>query len=91
VYDGSNKLIMRFEYADSRLPFAVVKSSVLYYMVYDQIGSLKLIADSAGNVVKRLEYNTFGNIISDSNPGFAVPFGFAGGLYDRDTKLVKFG
>lgn len=26
----------------------------------------------------------------DSNPGFQ-PFGFAGGLYDRDTKLVRFG
>jgi RHS repeat-associated protein len=25
-----------------------------------------------------------------SNPGFQ-PFGFAGGLYDRDTKLVRFG
>jgi RHS repeat-associated protein len=26
----------------------------------------------------------------DSNPGFQ-PFGFAGGLYDRDTGLVRFG
>ncbi len=26
----------------------------------------------------------------DTNPGF-VPFGFAGGLYEADTKLVRFG
>jgi RHS repeat-associated protein len=26
----------------------------------------------------------------DSNPGFQ-PFGFADGLYDRDTDLVRFG
>ena len=26
----------------------------------------------------------------DTNPGFQ-PFGFAGGLYDRDTGLVRFG
>jgi RHS repeat-associated protein len=30
------------------------------------------------------------NIASDSNPGFQ-PFGFAGGLYDADTALVRFG
>jgi len=42
-------------------------------------------------VIKKIEYDTFGNILGDSNPAFAVPFGFAGGLYDRDTKLVRFG
>jgi RHS repeat-associated protein len=73
------------------MPFAVMRPDGLYYMVYDQVGSLKLIAGSAGNVVKSIEYDTFGNIISDSNPGFAVPFGFAGGLHDRDTGLVRFG
>jgi len=49
------------------------------------------VADASGNVVKRIEYDTFGNVISDSDLSFAVPFGFAGGLYDRDTKLVRFG
>jgi RHS repeat-associated protein len=29
-------------------------------------------------------------VISDSHPGFQ-PFGFAGGLYDEDTRLVRFG
>jgi RHS repeat-associated protein len=32
----------------------------------------------------------FGNVLTDTNPGFQ-PFGFAGGLYDRHTKLVRFG
>jgi RHS repeat-associated protein len=35
-------------------------------------------------------YDEFGQVITDTNPGFQ-PFGFAGGLYDRDTKLVRFG
>jgi RHS repeat-associated protein len=30
-------------------------------------------------------------VISDSNPEFKVPFGFAGGLQDTDTGLVRFG
>jgi RHS repeat-associated protein len=29
-------------------------------------------------------------VTADSNPGFQ-PFGFAGGLYDPDTGLVRFG
>ncbi|MFZ1827466.1 MAG: RHS repeat-associated core domain-containing protein [Candidatus Competibacteraceae bacterium] len=29
-------------------------------------------------------------MILDTNPGFQ-PFGFAGGLYDQDTGLVRFG
>ena len=28
---------------------------------------------------------------SDTNPTFGIPFGFAGGLHDRDTGLVRFG
>jgi len=31
------------------------------------------------------------NIIENSNPAFMVPFGFAGGLHDRDTGLVRLG
>jgi RHS repeat-associated protein len=29
--------------------------------------------------------------LSDSNEAFKVPFGFAGGLYGADTKLIRFG
>ncbi len=36
-------------------------------------------------------YDTYGNILSDSNEAFKVPFGFAGGLYDSDSKLTRFG
>src|SRR5205823_11330196 len=39
---------------------------------------------------QRIDYDEFGKVIADTNPGFQ-PFGFAGGLYDTDTKLVRFG
>ncbi len=91
VYDGSNNLVTRFEYADSRMPYAMTKSGVVYYLTYDQVGSLRIVADGSGNVVKRIDYDTFGNIIADTDPTFEVPFGFAGGLHDRDTGLVRFG
>ncbi|NQT57279.1 MAG: RHS repeat-associated core domain-containing protein, partial [Desulfobacteraceae bacterium] len=91
VYDGSDNLIMRFEYAEGRMPVAIQKSGITYYLTYDQVGSLRTVADSSGNVVKRIDYDSFGNIIDDTNPSFEMPFGFAGGLHDRDTGLVRFG
>jgi RHS repeat-associated protein len=50
-----------------------------------------VVADSAGNVVKRIDYDSFGNIITDTNIALNIPFGFAGGLHDRATGLVRFG
>jgi RHS repeat-associated protein len=91
VYDGSNNLLMRFQYADARMPLAMTSGGSTYYLTYDQVGSLRLITDAAGNIVKRLTYDSFGNILADSNPSFKIPFAFAGGLHDPDTKLVRFG
>ena len=91
VYDGSNNLIMRFEYADGRMPVAMIRGGATYYLTYDQVGSLRVVADSAGNVLKGIDYDSFGNIIADTDPLFDMPFGFAGGLHDRDTGLVRFG
>ncbi len=91
VYDANDNLIMRFEYADGRIPLAMTKEGLTYYLTYDQVGSLRVVADASGNVVKIIEYDSFGNIINDTNPSFTIPFGFAGGLHDRDTNLVRFG
>ena len=91
VYDGSDNLLMRFEYADGRMPVAMIRAGAIYYLTYDQVGSLKAVADSAGNVVKRIDYDSFGNIIGDTDPLFDMPFGFTGGLHDRNTGLVRFG
>jgi hypothetical protein len=91
VYDGSDNLLMRFAYADGRMPVAMTRSDGTYYLAYDQVGSLRIVADVSGNVVKKIEYDSFGNIITDTAPAFEVPFGFAGGLHDRDTGLVRLG
>jgi RHS repeat-associated protein len=73
------------------MPMAMTKGSSTYYFTYDQVGSLRIVADASGNVVKRIDYDSFGNIIDDTDPAFEVPFKFAGGLHDQDTGLVGFG
>jgi RHS repeat-associated protein len=91
VYDGSNNLLMRFKYAEGRMPVSMMRSDGTYYFTYDQVGSLRVVADNTGTAVKIIDYDSFGNIINDTNPSFVIPFGFAGGLHDRNTGLVRFG
>jgi RHS repeat-associated protein len=38
-----------------------------------------------------VDYDSFGNVVSDTNPTLEIPFGFAGGLHDKDTNLIRFG
>lgn len=45
---------------------------------------------STGEMAQRIDYDAFGRVIRDTNPGFQ-PFGFGGGLYDSDTGLLRFG
>ncbi|MFP5387622.1 MAG: RHS repeat domain-containing protein, partial [Bacteriovoracia bacterium] len=62
-----------------------------YKIIKDHLGSPRLVVKSSnGQVVQRMDYNEWGKVTLDTNPGIQ-PFGFAGGLYDPDTKLVKFG
>jgi RHS repeat-associated protein len=37
-----------------------------------------------------MNYDAWGNVLEDTNPGFQ-PFGFAGGLNDQHTQLIRFG
>jgi RHS repeat-associated protein len=37
-----------------------------------------------------MTHDAWGNVVQDTAPGFQ-PFGFAGGLWDADTGLVRFG
>jgi RHS repeat-associated protein len=91
VYNADDTLRTRFEYADGRMPYKMTHNGQAYYLAYDQVGSLRTVSTENGTIVKTIEYDTFGNVLSDSNETLAVPFGFAGGLYDPDTKMTRFG
>ena len=54
-------------------------------------GSLRVVADESGNVIKEVLYAPFGGIIEDSNLELRIPIGFAGGLHDRNLGFVRFG
>ncbi len=69
----------------------MVQSGTTYRLVSDQLGSVRLVVDAAtGVVAQRLDYDEWGGVLTDTNPGFQ-PFAFAGGHYDPDTGLLRFG
>ena len=91
VYDKDNTLVQRFEYTDRRMPLTMTMNSQTYHLHYDQVGTLRVVTNAHGQNIKEITYDTYGNILSDTNESLSIPFGFAGGLYDPDTKLTRFG
>jgi RHS repeat-associated protein len=89
---ASNAVVATFVYGTrTNVPDYMVKGGETYRFVVDHLNSVRmLVRVSDGGVAQRIDYDEFGVATNDTNPGFQ-PFGFAGGLYDGDTKLVRFG
>ena len=90
--DGAGNVVTRFVYGTKiNVPDYMVKGGVTYRIISDHLGSPRLVINiTTGEIAQQIDYDEFGNILTDSNPGFQ-PFGFAGGIYDQHTKLVRFG
>ncbi len=81
----------RYVYTNGTSPALIVTPGASYRLIKDHLGSVRRVVDTAtGEVVQTLDYDAWGRVLVDSNPGFQ-PFGYAGGLYDGDTGLVRFG
>jgi RHS repeat-associated protein len=92
--NASNQVVSQFVYSGGRnVPDYMIQGATKYRILTDQLGSVRLVVQNDNGAVKQrigYGYDSCGNVLSDSSPGFQ-PFGFAGGLYDRDTKLIRFG
>ena len=102
--DGGGVLVSRFVYASkSNVPDYMVQGSSTYRIISDHLGSVRLVVNAATGLIRqRLDYDEFGNVSEeeyDANGDPVVPdpiirfqpFGFAGGLRDPQTGLVRFG
>lgn len=90
--DGENNVVSRFVYASQmNVPDYMIKDGATYRIITDHLASPRLVVEVAtGEIVQQLNYDELGKVTLDTNPGFQ-PFGFAGGLYDTHTGLVRFG
>jgi RHS repeat-associated protein len=85
-------VVARFVYAEGvNVPELMVTPTATYRLVKDHLGSVREVIDVATNLATQtLEYDPWGRVLVDTSPGLQ-PFGFAGGQYDADSGLVRFG
>ena len=90
--DGLGNVVATFVYGTRpNVPDLMLKGGVTFRIISNELGSpVEVVNVSTGAIVEQVSYDAWGNITSDTNPGFQ-PFGFAVGLYDSDTGLVHFG
>jgi RHS repeat-associated protein len=89
--DGT-ETVSHFVYANDRnSPDLMIRDGQVYRLVTDHAGSVRLVVNTeTGDIAQRIDYDSWGWVTNDTEPGFQ-PFGFGGGIYDRDTGLVRFG
>ncbi len=90
--DDTGNVVSLFVYGSkANVPDYMVRGGTTYRIISDHLGSVRLVVSTTdGSFVQRLDYDAFGRVQLDTTPGFQ-PFGFAGGLYDHQTGLVRFG
>jgi RHS repeat-associated protein len=89
--DGTGNLVSRFVYGTrANVPDFVIRGGVTYRVFSDHLGSPRVAVNiaSVGDVPVNLTYEAFG-AVSGTGIGW-MPQGFAGGIYDSDTGLVRF-
>ena len=90
--DSLGNITTRFVYGSrAHVPDYLIKDSVVYKYITDHLGSVRFVVNlNTGAIVQELEYDEFGKVLKNTNESFQ-PFGYAGGLYDHQTGLIRFG
>jgi RHS repeat-associated protein len=88
---GADGVLATVLYDDDGIPVAIRREATTWYVGADHLGTIKVISDASGAVVKERTYDPWGRLVTDSAPGIELPLGFAGGVEDPLTGLVRFG
>ncbi|MBJ7330843.1 MAG: hypothetical protein JHC95_13160 [Solirubrobacteraceae bacterium] len=91
AYKDADGTLTRVSYDENDQMFALRRGDTTYSVAADQVGSPRVITDEDGTVVKRISYDAWGQATVETGAGFSLPIGFAGGIDDPLTKLVRFG
>jgi RHS repeat-associated protein len=94
-FDSTGAILARYVYGSRpNVPDLVIKGGNVYRLFVDQLGSPRMAVNVANtaDVPYRVEYSAFGTATPLGATALDwIPFGFAGGLLDPDTGLVRFG
>lgn len=71
--------------------YAFERDGDWHYVATDQVGTPRVVTEADGTVARQIDRNAFGAVTSDTAPDFPLHVGFAGGVPDPTTDLVRFG
>jgi YD repeat-containing protein len=88
--DSAGNVVARYVYGTrGHVPDYVVKGAATYRLITDQLGSVRGVVNAtSGAVAEQIDYDVWGRVKRDTDPGF-VSLGYAGGLRDTATGLVR--
>ncbi len=92
--DAAGNVVSQFVYGTKRnVPEFLVRNGKTYRVITDHLGSPVLVINTADatDVLLQAQYDGLGNRTVVIGTEDVIPFGFAGGQYDADTKLIRFG
>jgi RHS repeat-associated protein len=90
--DGSGNLVAQFVYGSKRnVPDYILRNGVAHRVISDHLGSPRYVVNiaNASEVPFSANYTGFGEVTGTGLDW--MPFGFAGGIYDAESGLVRFG
>ncbi|MBL7557369.1 MAG: hypothetical protein JNM24_16190 [Bdellovibrionaceae bacterium] len=92
VTNGSGVVTKRFIYGEKiNMPDLMITGGQEYRVVSDHLGTPRQVINlTTGAVDSKLNVDEFGNFLSIEGTE-RLPFRFAGGLWDADSKLLRFG
>jgi len=71
-------------------PLMMARNGENYFYHTDGLGSITALTDQSGATVQRYEYDSFGEIISVSDPSFIQPYTYTAREYDPETGLYYY-
>ncbi|HEX7166137.1 MAG TPA: RHS repeat-associated core domain-containing protein, partial [Acidimicrobiales bacterium] len=90
--DAAGNVRAQFVYvSNTATPELMITPKATYCVVTDERGSVRRVVHATtGEIAQALEYDAYGRVLADTNPGFQ-PFGFAGGQLDPVTGVHRMG
>ncbi len=86
--DGSNNLLTRYFHGDQvDQLLGRQDSGTQYWYVTDYQGSVRDVLDNSGNVKDAITYDSWGNIISETNSAYRGNYAWTGRMFDVETGL----
>jgi len=74
TYDKDDQLVQRFEYVLGNTPTSYTQDGNKFYIISGHLGTPRAITNETGDTLKKINYDSFANVISDSAPEVSIPF-----------------